>query len=138
MSVRDLKSLGESLRDRRGELGLTQEEFAKRAEISLKTYQRVERGEITPRVKTLGALDRAARWVPGGARGLLEDGRTPTLIDDVAVGIFERIPRDEAERAILALKELSEDSQWAAIVNYRRNLAESARQDPLGRMGKSG
>jgi transcriptional regulator with XRE-family HTH domain len=136
MSARDLKRLAESVIDRRSELKLTQEEFALRGGINVKTVTRVEKGQIDPRVKTLGALDRAAGWASGSARGILEDGRPPTLLDDLG-DLYKQEPRDEVEQAILDLDDLPKDNQWAAIVKYRKKNADKRRRQdsPLDQPG---
>lgn len=66
----------------RGRLRVTQEEFAARAGLSLKTVQRIELRKIAPQTKTLTGLDRGAGWKPGSARRLYEDGRRPVLDGD--------------------------------------------------------
>lgn len=79
--VRDLERLATFLKDRRAELGVTQEEFVLRAgqldngrpSLSLKQLQRIEKAQVdSPRPKTLGALDRAADWPAGTCRLILE------------------------------------------------------------------
>lgn len=80
VSVRDLERLATALKDRRAELGVTQEEFVLRAgqkpdgkpALSLKQLQRIEKALVNPRPQTLGALDRAAGWVPNTCRQILE------------------------------------------------------------------
>jgi len=76
---RDVKRLADAVTDRRGELGLTQEEFADQCGVSLPTIQRIEARRITPRATTLAGLDRGARWKQGSARATLAGGR-PTPI----------------------------------------------------------
>lgn len=89
VSEKDLKRLGQAVKDRRGELGLSQEEFCERTSIdgqralSIKQLSRIETGHVgSPRTKTLGALDRACGWTPGSARNVLEheDGK-PTVLE---------------------------------------------------------
>lgn len=92
--ARDLERLATFLRDRRAELGCTQEEFVQRAgrldsgkpSLSLKQLQRIEKAQVdSPRPKTLGALDRAADWPPGTCRLILEghdvDASGRSLVD---------------------------------------------------------
>lgn len=77
VAERDLKRLGAAIVSVRDLLGVTQEEFAERAGLSLKTVQRVELAIGKPRATTFKGLDRGAGWVSGGARGIYEDGREP-------------------------------------------------------------
>lgn len=72
MAKRDFKRLGKAIEARRGELGLTQAEFADRGGIALKTVSRLENGTADPRQKTLGAVDRAAEWATGTALRITE------------------------------------------------------------------
>jgi len=56
---------------------LTQEDFATRAGMSLKTVQRIEGGRATPRAVTLNLIDRIApeafpQWAPGQARQIMD------------------------------------------------------------------
>lgn len=63
----------------RGRLDVTQEEFAERAVLSLKTVQRIELRRVRPTVKTFNGLDRGAGWKAGSARRLYEDGDEPEV-----------------------------------------------------------
>jgi transcriptional regulator with XRE-family HTH domain len=131
MAARDLKRLGQGVMDRRGELDQTQEEFAAAGGLAVKTVQRVERALIDmPRTKTLGGLDKAAGWVSGSARGLLEEGRPPTLRDQGDAHLYERVLRDEVEEALMDITELPEENRWAKIFQRRTRIAES--QDRQG------
>jgi transcriptional regulator with XRE-family HTH domain len=53
--------LADNIHRLRRQLGLTQERVADLAGISIKTYQRIERGEVSPRVQTLLLIARALR-----------------------------------------------------------------------------
>lgn len=74
VAVRDLKRLASSVKAARNDLGMSQEDFARRAELGLKTLQRIELEKVTPRGKTLTSLDRAAGWPSGTARSILDEG----------------------------------------------------------------
>lgn len=69
VAQRDLKSpLARALKDRRAELGVTQEQFVARVPgMKIKTLQRAEGGS-KPHPSTLGQLDEAAGWPRGWAR----------------------------------------------------------------------
>jgi transcriptional regulator with XRE-family HTH domain len=62
--------LADEIHRLRRTLGLSQEQVADRADISVKAYQRVERNETSPRVTTLMAIARALRTT---ASALLAD-----------------------------------------------------------------
>lgn len=84
VAERDPKRLGDALVSIREQLRLTQEEFAARAGVALKTLQRIELGRTVPRGKTLNRIDDTAGWEPGHARRLLE-GDMPPSVDPVDV-----------------------------------------------------
>ena len=51
-----VRLLGERIRDLRKQAGLSQEQLAEHAEISLDACGRLERGEVNPNLKTLGGI----------------------------------------------------------------------------------
>lgn len=61
-----------AVRAARAALGVSQQEFAERGGLHLKTIQRIEAGAITPRGRTLLGVDTAAGWAPGRARAILD------------------------------------------------------------------
>lgn len=94
---RDVKRLAAAVIDRRGELGLTQSEFAKRCDVSVPTIQRVEAAQIEPRAKTLARLDRGAEWESGSARRTLSGGKPTPRATPVRIP-----PPDELVRMPIA------------------------------------
>ncbi|GAA4237417.1 hypothetical protein GCM10022254_49420 [Actinomadura meridiana] len=50
---------------RRGSLGLTQEQLAERAGVTVKTVYNLESGERWPQARTRSAVEDALRWHPG-------------------------------------------------------------------------
>jgi transcriptional regulator with XRE-family HTH domain len=124
MPQEDPRRLGLAVRDRRGELGLSQEDFSRRAGsgLSLKQLQRIERGMVRPRAATLGALDRAAGWTSGSARRVL-DGGEPSLAQP------EPELLDDFERAVWALTSVSEAERRVHIELHRARLRNSRPQD---------
>lgn len=81
VSRTDVERLAHGIIAARERLGLSQDEFAGRAGIALKTVQRIELGLVAPRARTFAGLDRGAGWAPGSARALFEHGTTPTPAD---------------------------------------------------------
>lgn len=136
--LRGLKSLADYVIARRGELGLTQEEFARGGGIHVKTLQRIERGEITPRAKTIGAIDRAAGWESGSTRAIINGGE-PTLPDSGEYGpggLREKTIRDDFERRVMELDTIPIDERWTMIVAHReRHAAPSRSGSSMGQTG---
>lgn len=50
---------------RRGSLGLTQEQLAERAGVTVKTIYNLEAGERWPQARTRSAIEEALQWRPG-------------------------------------------------------------------------
>lgn len=48
--------IGENIKLARQKLGLTQSDVAKKADVSVNYYARIERGEVNPSVDTLKAI----------------------------------------------------------------------------------
>lgn len=94
VSARDFKRLGEAVYNRRAELGESQDEFVARANMSVKTLQRIESGREV-RAGTLGELNRAAKWEPGSAQAILAGGQ-PTPEKDPS-SIHDDDSKDVAE-----------------------------------------
>jgi transcriptional regulator with XRE-family HTH domain len=72
------EKLGQQVRDRRAELGLTQAEVAQRGGPSVETLRALENnraGRLSPRVRR--ALERVLQWETGPTRR--PDGGVPTL-----------------------------------------------------------
>lgn len=64
-----MKKLGEQIRQARLHKGLTQEELADLTKITLRTVQRIEKGENTPRIHTIRSI---AEELEINLEGLLE------------------------------------------------------------------
>lgn len=103
VAQRDPKSpLARAIKDRRAELQLTQEEFASRGGLKLKTLQRAEGGS-KPHPKTLGGIDIAAEWPLGRARQI-QDGQIE--YPAVALTDDERLEREAREQLRLLKRRL--------------------------------
>ncbi len=82
MSPPDWPRLGRYVRERRAELGLTQEEVATRGGPSTATLRLIEGGEHGPfRAKSLRQLADALHWTPESPRAILT-GREPVEVAD--------------------------------------------------------
>lgn len=55
------KETGDKFRNAREKLGLTQEDVAKKAEINVTTYARIERGEVEPLGRNLVKLSKVLK-----------------------------------------------------------------------------
>ena len=64
MLLADLKKIGEKLYTFRKASGLTQEETAEKASVSVRTYADIERGTVNMRVETLVSICRALDITP--------------------------------------------------------------------------
>lgn len=82
MTPRNWPRLADYVRERRDELGLTQEEVATRGGPSTATLRLIESAAAESyRAKSLRQLEDALGWVPGSARAILAD-REPHLLAD--------------------------------------------------------
>lgn len=109
MPGRELERLAEALIGARARLGMTQEEFADHAQVSITTVRRIEQKHGAPRTTTFGKLDKGAGWVDGSARAVYIRGDPPVLINDL---------RDDNERKLWAL-DLPVDVRRGYIDRYR-------------------
>lgn len=114
VAERDLKRLGEAVEAARERLDMTQEEFAQACDLGLTTIQRVEAGKVKPRTKTYKRLDQGAGWTPGSARRVVEHAEPPTLRTDYPDEL-----KDDVERKLWRIEELTEDQRWRQIYSYR-------------------
>ncbi len=88
--------------DRRGRLGLTQEELADRAGLDRKTIYHLESAERWPQVKTRGALEEALGWASGDLVRIGEGGEpTPTqyVYDDDRATAVDGAPGESEQAA---------------------------------------
>jgi transcriptional regulator with XRE-family HTH domain len=102
VTARDFKRLGEAVSDRRAELGISQEEFVRNVNMSVKTLQRIEAGREV-RVQTLGELNRAAKWKAGSAQAVLAGGTPEPREQVVTHPAPERPSREEQLRELMAM-----------------------------------
>lgn len=70
---------GQEIKDRRGPLGMTQKDLAKKAGVYVSTVQEIEAGEIVRRnnPRTLSAISEALGWPPSRLRELLYGNEIP-------------------------------------------------------------
>lgn len=119
MSEQDRKRLGDAIRVRRGQLRMTQKDFAQRAGVDSKQIIRIEQGKVEPRAGTLDGLDTASLWEPGTALAILNDREPPgRSVQNVP-------PADPEERAIYdSLFPLPHDERMrtvAVVMEQRRH-----------------
>jgi transcriptional regulator with XRE-family HTH domain len=99
--------------DRRGGLGLTQEELADRAGLDRKTIYHLESAERWPQVKTRGALEEALGWASGDLIRIAEGGEPSNFTAaDAEAATAEASAHDATvttiERASARLEEISQ------------------------------
>lgn len=138
--VRDWVRLGETMRERREALNLTQQQASEAAGVSLAVWSVLERGRNdNPKRKSLRGVDTALGWGHGSAEAIA-DGGEPTLAGPAPTAGAVRhtrrmeVPgnhaggRRQSDPMVNLLREMS-----AAMTEMQRLLAESDlwRQDVL-------
>ena len=66
------QAAGRVVRARRGEMGLTQQELADKADLDVKTVYSLEAGQTWPIARSLGAVSRVLGFAPGYLRDLAD------------------------------------------------------------------
>lgn len=138
VAERDLKSpptpaeyarrerLADGVEGARERLQITQEELAEQSGLGIKTIQRVEWKQVKPRATTFSGLDKGCRWVPGSARLLYQEGRTPIALDEIAesaaatgrpAGLIDDWTDEEIERIRSATRQQIAD-EAASIAKF--------------------
>lgn len=110
------------IEERRATLGLTQEELARTADISLSTLQRILRGH-KPLLKQARALEDALEWQRGSLGTVLADGE-PTLAESEPL---------RSERPLSEI--LEEFDSWIAEGQKLREEIAAARGETRRRAG---
>lgn len=124
-------TLGWWLDERRGELGLTWEQVAERAGVSVQTIFRAING--TPmRTTTRKGIERALEWASGSIDEIERGGSPTVLVASPApprypAEIYERVIRDDTERRIMAERGANEDYKWRVIRILRENAYDAQR-----------
>jgi hypothetical protein len=96
----DLRRLAARVVDRRLRLNLSIKRAAERAEISLGTWKRVERGEAV-RHLTYDKVEVALGWTVGSCRKIMDGGEAVPLDDDRTDGVsIQPVPPDVLEGEI--------------------------------------
>ncbi|WP_018024326.1 helix-turn-helix transcriptional regulator [Corynebacterium ulceribovis] len=83
-----MRSPGDEIASRRGELGLSQAELASASEVSSRTISAIERGESWTRTGTRARIERALLWRPGSLDAIKAGGE-PT---EMSVGEIKSLP----------------------------------------------
>jgi transcriptional regulator with XRE-family HTH domain len=104
----------EAIEDRRADLGMSQDDLARAADISMSTLQRVLRGH-EPLAKTARAIERALDWEKGALQEVAA-GREPRLL---------AAPAGEVDDDEMSIEELREtvDGLTATVEKLRAHLA---------------
>lgn len=90
-----LKRLARLVAQRRVELGWHKADAAKRAELTITTYSRIESG-LTVRDVTYAKLERALGWAPGACLAILEGAERAQPAGEVSDGV-RYVPAESAE-----------------------------------------
>lgn len=122
--------LGDEVRVRRKQLGLTQESLAVRAGMSVPTISAIEgnrAGRMSVRLRR--ALEQALQWVPGSVDAVLDGGDAQVIVaeavEDQAGGAAGPVSKESAvQRLALAERLLG---MQRAFAQHRDEMSESAR-----------
>ena len=101
-----MESLGTIIKAARKDRGITQEELAELARVNLRTIQRIERGDNSPRDKTVALIAKAlnleyghlvteSRYSPSRKWGkLITEGFFLTILNLILMGIYGYLTLD--------------------------------------------
>lgn len=119
---------------RRGALGLTQEQLAERAGVTVKTVYNLESGGRWPQARTRGAIEEALRWRAGDLVRIAE-GQEPTPVQVGAEPDLDTVVRElrELESYFADLKADSGERRRMALAFLRALYGETGRPSPRGR-----
>ncbi|HEX2315867.1 MAG TPA: helix-turn-helix transcriptional regulator [Thermomonospora sp.] len=116
---------------RRGSLGLTQEQLAERAGVTVKTVYNLEAGGRWPQARTRGAIESALGWQPGDLVRIGE-GREPARQATAQEPDMETVVRElqELERYFADLRSDSGERRRVALAFLRALYGETGRPSP--------
>jgi transcriptional regulator with XRE-family HTH domain len=122
-----MEALGAQIALLRQRAGMpTQADLYRASGVGVRTISDIETGRTIPRIGTMRKIETALNLPPGSTDDFLS-GKikrlVPADVDEVTDSLYERIPRDEVEQAILDLDDLPEDNRWAMIFKYRKKNA---------------
>lgn len=80
---RAAQRLAQVIKDRRGTLGLSQRELAKRADVHANTVRKLEQSKVTHISDAAMNIERALGWAPG-AFHTIRQGGTPTPLEEAS------------------------------------------------------
>lgn len=113
--------LSDWIKTRRLDLGLSQAAAARacrtptRVEgVHRQTWRAWERGEATPEEFNFVGIEAALKWKPGSVKAILGGGKPTPLAE------AKPLLRDDVERELWAIEELTEGMRWDRILGYRR------------------
>ncbi|MFF4600117.1 hypothetical protein [Amycolatopsis sp. NPDC001319] len=119
--------LARAVRDRRVWLGLSVRAASRLASVSRGTWQALEDATRVIQSRNYGGVQRALQWPIGQIESLLAgrisvaDATKAPLIDNLATPQSDASVdlRDDVERKLWAITDLSEDERWAYIFQHR-------------------
>ncbi|SEG11512.1 Helix-turn-helix [Thermomonospora echinospora] len=119
---------------RRGSLGLTQEQLAERAGVTVKTVYNLESGGRWPQARTRGAIEGALRWRAGDLVRIGE-GREPTPGRDTGEPDLNTVVRElqELDAYFADLRADSGERRRVALAFLRALYGETGRTSPRRR-----
>lgn len=124
MAQLDQERVAETVRVRRGELGLTQQQVAEAAGVDTATISSLERAERWPWARNRTRIEGALGWQPGSLEAIGRGGQ-PTPVERQAA---QAPYTDPAERHIAETPGLSEGEVSALIEVARAIRAQGQRK----------
>lgn len=107
MNSKEMESFGERVRNRRKEIGITQDQIATKIGISLRFYQMIERGEKSLSLDTLIRLSKAL----GISIDYLVFGSVAGQLDNPVAEILNTLPPQRQEDAVKILQLYSKGTE---------------------------
>lgn len=114
---------------RRGSLGLTQEQLAERAGVTVKTIYNIEAGERWPQARTRSVIEHALEWGSGDLVRIAE-GAEPTAANGAAEAGLDAVLREleELNAYFADLQADSGDKRRVALAFLRALYGEPGRR----------
>lgn len=130
MTEKRLQRLATAVRARRTALGLAQGDLSSRGGPGVVTVGKIEQGKIQqPQPSTLERLDRALRWQPGSAAGVLagqQPQELPANGQPVGAAIMQAI---EQENGLLPIAKTHLMNQLELLLQLQQPLPDAVAED---------